>query len=192
MSETPLATVDQLAAYLQQPLATGDPSATLMLTIASAMVRDELQQEITAVAGDVALLDPINGAYVLLPEMPVTAVTTVETYDNTVTPGVWTVQDPTTYTVSMRLGIIAALPGLGVTWPTTPESWRVTYDHGYMVVPDGLVGVCLGVAARTYSTPAGAESERIGGYQVKYAMQADGFNPLEKVVLDRYRLGRVA
>ncbi len=191
MSETPLATVDQLASYLQQPLASGDPSATLMLSIASAMVRDYLQQEILAVAGDVALLDPINGAYVVLPEAPVTAVSLVETYDATLaTPG-WVTMDPTSYTVSKRLGMIAALPQTGVIWPTDPETWRVTYDHGFSACPDGLAGVVLGVAARTYSTPAGAESERIGGYQVKYAMQADGFNPLEKVVLERYRLGRI-
>ena len=192
MIDTPLATVDQLAAYLQQPLAANDPSATLMLGIASAMVRDELQQDLDYVADDVVLLDPINGAFLTLPQMPVTAVSMVEYWDLALTVPGWTTADPSTYTVSKRLGMLSLLPDLGVLWPTTPESYRVTYSHGFNPIPNGLVGVCLGVAARTYSTPAGAESERIGGYQVKYAMQADGFNPLEKVVLDRYRQGRIA
>jgi hypothetical protein len=192
MPLTPLATVDQLAAYLQQPLPALDPSATLLLTIASAMVRDYLQQDITATANDVVLLDPIGGAYVLLPELPVTSVTLVETLDPSVVPSVWRTADPTTYMVSRRMGMIAATPSTGVAWGFIPESWRVTYSHGFAVVPDGLVGVVLGVAARTYSTPAGAEMERIGGYQVKYAMQADGFNPLEKAALARYVVARVA
>jgi hypothetical protein len=187
MSDAPLASVAQLAAYLQQPLTDTDPSALLMLTIASGMVRDYLQQQLTTVTGDVVQLDPING-YVLLPEMPVSAVTLVETFDGTV----WTTQPTTAYTVSRRMGMIMSVRGTGITWPTDPESWRVTYSHGYAVVPDSLVGVALGVAARTYSTPAGAESERIGGYQVKYAMQADGFNPLEKAAMNRYLVARIS
>ncbi len=189
--QTPFATVDQLAAYLQQPLVTGDPSATLMLEIASAMVRDELQQDLDYVASDVMVLDPIGGAFVELPQMPVVDVTLVEYLDATQTPPVWVTADPSLYVVSLRMGLIQAVPFTGTPWPTAPGSWRVTHSHGFNPIPDGLVGVCLGVAARTYSTPAGAESEKIGGYMVKYAMQADGFNPLEKAILDRYRLGRI-
>jgi hypothetical protein len=188
---TSLATVDQLAAYLQQPLSSGDPSATLMLNIASAMVRDELQQDLDYVVSDVAVLDPINGTTIVLPQMPVTDVTLLEYFDTTQVPAVWVAADPTLYTVSLRTGIVQALPYTGTSWPALPASWRVTYSHGFNPIPDGLVGVCLGVAARTYSTPAGAESEKIGGYMVKYAMQADGFTPLEKSILNRYRLGRV-
>jgi hypothetical protein len=188
MSDAPLATVAQLAAYLQQPLADSDTSAQLMLMIASGMVRDFLEQELSPVTNEVVLLDPINSYYVLLPELPVTSVTLLETFDGTV----WTTQPTTVYTVSKRLGMIAAVPLTGVTWPYNPESWRVTYSHGFASIPDSLVGVVLGVAARTYATPAGAESERIGGYQVKYQMQADGFSPLEKAALSRYVVARIA
>lgn len=191
MSLPPLATVEELAAYLQQPLASNDASALLMLSIASDMVRDELNQDITQTTNDVVLFDPIGSApMVLLAEMPVTAVTLVETLDSTTL--LWTTADPTTYTVSKRTGIITGKPWTGVQWPSDPESWRVTYTHGYPTPPDGLVGVVCGVAARTYSSPAAVEMEKIGGYQVKYAMQADGFSPLEKVVLDRYRIARIA
>jgi len=189
MADTALATVNQLGAYLKQTFATDDPSAVLYLSIASGMVRDFLQQEITAVTDDVVLLDPIDGSFLLLPELPVTDVSLVETFDGTT----WTTADPTTYTVSKRLGMIAGKPDVGVTWPTDPETWRVTYDHGYATVPDAIVGVTLGVAARAYATEPGVDLERVGGYQVKYAtVEADGFSPIELKALGRYMTPRVA
>jgi hypothetical protein len=192
MSDTPLATVDQLAAYMALPLVSTDPAALLYLSAASGTVRDYLQQELTVVTGDVFLADPIAGAYVFLPEHPVTSVALVELYDDTVTPGVWSTADPTTYTVSKRLGIIAGKPGCGVSWPTDPETWRITYNHGFATLPDSLLGVVLGVAARAYSSPASIETERIGGYQVKYAVEGEGFTPIEKKALNRYRWPRIA
>lgn len=195
MSETPLATVQQLASFMQLPLASDDPTATLMLQIASDMVRDYLKQQLDAVQNDVVVLDPINAAYVVLPELPVADVTLLEILDTTQDPAVWTTVDPSQYTVSLNLGIIAGLPGCGVFWPPTPGSWRVTYSHGYgtgdtppagfPVLSNSLVGVVLGVAARAYSSPASIEQERIGGYQVKYAVEAAGFSALELVTLNR-------
>ena len=183
-----LATPAQLGAFLQQPLADGDPTALLLLDIASGMARDYLHAQLDAVTGDVVLLDPIDGAFIFLPELPVTAVTLVETFDGTA----WTTADPATYTVSKRLGIISALPGTGVTWPTNPETWRVTYSHGYSPVPMTIVGTVLGAAARAYSSPAGVDSEKIGGYSVKYSMETGGFTPSEKRALDRYVNPRIA
>ena len=187
-----LATPAQLGAFMQQPLADTDATALLLLSIASDMVRDFLQQQLDVVAGDVVVLDPINGATVVLPEMPVTAVTLLETFDNTVTPGVWTTADPTTYTFSKRIGIVAALPGKGVRWPYLPETWRVTYNHGYAVMPTTIVGKVLGVAARAYASPAGVDMEKIGGYQVKYSMETGGFTRSEEKALARYVNPRIA
>lgn len=191
MALPPLATAAQLSAYLQQPLADTDPSALLMLAIASQMVRDELHQDITQIINDVALFDPVGPEpYIFLPNLPVTSVSLVETYDSTT--NLWSAALASTYSVSLRTGVIAGLPWTAVAWPGNPGSFRVTYTHGFAVVPDSLIGVACGVAARTYSSPAAVELERVGGYQVKYQMQADGFSPLEKVVLDRYRIARIA
>ena len=188
-----LATPAQLGAILKETIDPADASALLILDIASGMVRDYLQQEVTAVAADVALMDPINGFVVVLDELPVTAVTLVETFDNTVTPGVWTTADPTTYSVSKRTGVITALPWKGVTWPALPETWRVTYNHGFAVVPMSIVGVVLGVAAREWSNPGSVvDMERIGGYQVKLHMEANGYTPLEEKALARYVNPRIA
>lgn len=189
MTDTPLATTDQLGAYLQQTFATNDPSALLVLQIASSIIRDYLQQEITPVVGDVVVLDPIDN-HVFLPELPVTAVTLFETYDRAT--GVWSVADPKTYVASTRLGVVTALAGSGVLWPADPGTWRVTYNHGFTVVPDGLMGVCVSLAARIYVTEDGIDLERIGGYQVKYQSDADGFSPLQMKALARYVNPRIA
>ena len=200
MTDTPLATVDQLAAYLQQPFLETDPAALLVLQIASAIIRDTVQQHFTAVTGDVVVLDPINGESVFLPELPVTAVTLVETLDDTVTPGVWSTVDPTLYTVTLATGQVSAQPFTSFTWPlesnfmwpSDPGTWRVTYSHGFTVIPDGLMGVCVSLAARIYVTEDGIDSERIGGYMVKYQSNADGFSPLQMKTLGRYMVPRVS
>ena len=182
---TALATPEQLGNFMRQPLDPGDASALLLLEIASGMVRDYLQAEVNGVAGDVDTLDPIDGC-VMLPELPVTAVSLLETFDGTI----WTTADPATYAVSLRTGIISRLSG--ASWPYLPGTWRVTYDHGYAAVPITIVGVVLGVAARAYSSPAGIDSERVGGYQVKYNMEAEGFTGIERKALARYINPRIA
>lgn len=188
MTDTALTTPTQLGAFLQETIAADDASAVLYLSIASGMVRDYLHQQITAVADDVILVDPIDGSYGLLPELPISDVSLVETSDGTT----WTTVDPSAYTVSKRLGMIAAKPDTGVQWPSEPESWRVTYSHGFATVPDSIVGVVLGVAARAYATPVGVDLEHVGGYQVKYQIESAGFSPLEKIALDHYKLPRIA
>src|SRR6185312_11545093 len=110
----------------------------------SGMVRDYLQQNVSAVAGDVAELDPIEGFTALLPELPVTAFTQLETFDGTS----WSVVDPANYQVSKKTGVVKALPYTGYSWPCTSAAWRATYSHGYAVVPDAIVGAVLGAAAR--------------------------------------------
>src|SRR5450759_5123219 len=147
------ATPEQLGAILKETIDPADASALLILEIASGMVRDHLELNgwsLDAASADVVLLDPVAGGIVLFLEgLPVTAVTLVETFDGTS----WTTVDPTTYTVSKRLGMISALPYTGVTWPSGPESWRVTYHNGFTVLPSPLLGVELDVAAGAWSNP---------------------------------------
>lgn len=185
---TPLATPAQLAAFLGTTIAANDPTALLMLDIASDMVRDYLQQQITRTT-ETVIIDPGVGSYVLLPEMPVNSVSLVET---TVDGTTWTTAATTGYNVSLTQGVIVAISGYSTTWPTGPGSWRVTYDHGYGTIPNSIIGAALGVAGRAYVSELGIDSERIGGYQVKYAMESDGFSSLETKALARYKFPRVA
>lgn len=186
------ATVQDLAAQLQITLQDADASALLQLATATGKMQDFMGQQIIQTLGDVVELSPINGAFIIMPESPVTAVSLVEILIIDPVTGVlgWTTADPTTYTVSKQMGIISAKPGLGIAWPTDPESWRVTYDHGYAVIPPSLVGVCATVAARAYVSPDGVDLERIGGYQAKYS--ADIFSATEQSTMYRYMRADVA
>lgn len=186
MSLPDLATVEQLAAFSQLQIQPDDTSAQIKLSAASGMVRDFLQQEITAVSGDVVVLDPNEDGSVYLPELPVKQVSLLEID----TGAGFTPVDPVYFRVSNRTGQVFGIWGRGITWPLDPGTWRVTYDHGFDEVPIGLVGVVLGVAGRDYASSIGIDQERIGGYQVNYS--ADGFNPLELETLNRYRIARVA
>lgn len=180
----PLATVAQLAAYVQEDIADDDAQAALSLQIASGTVRSYLGYDITrSTATEVC--DPINGSFVVLSQLPVTDVQQLEYLDDD---GTWVVADGSTYTTSIRQGILAGKPGVGIRWPVTPGSWRVSYGYGYDIVPDAIVGVVLGVAARQWATPVGVESERVGSYNVRYAdKHDDAFTPIEQLALRPYR-----
>ena len=183
-----LATLDQLSAYLGETLPANDPSGLLMLQIASGMVRDYLHQDIDYKANEVVTLDPLNGSYVLLPQLPVVDVTKLEIYVD----GAWSIVASGFYTVSRAMGMIAGKPGNGIDFPSDPETWRVTYSHGYETVPDTIIGVVCGVAARAYTEPTSVSSESLGGYSVSYQMHEGGFSPIEKAALSRFHILRVA
>lgn len=188
MAALAFALPEDLGLYLKQTLANDDATALLYLDAASDVVRDYLQQQIDYVADDVVTLDPEPDGTVFLPELPVVSVSKVEVLGA----DGWSVADPLTYTVSTRTGVISALPTYGTLWPRGAGSWRITYTHGFANVPGSLKAVALGVAARAFSSPAGVDSERIGGYQVKYAIESAGFSPIELAALNRYRVARVA
>ncbi len=183
-----LASIDDLNNFSQLAIDPSDTAAAFLLKVASGMVRRYLDQDITAAVADVEYCDPIAGC-VLLAQMPVKSVSLVETTTDGVT---WTTVDPASYTVSKRTGVVAARPWSGVQWGSDPESWRVTYTHGFDDVPDELKGVVCSVAARFYSTPSGIDMERTGQRQVKYNLESAGFDPMEKLILSAFRIPRVA
>lgn len=185
-----LATVADLNNFSQLALDPADPSAAYLLKVASGMIRRYLEQDITQTLNDVEYADPVNGQMVLLRQLPVQSVSLVETStDGGVT---WSTVDPANYTVSKRTGIVAAKPWTGIGWGSDPESWRVTYSHGYETVPDEINAACCSIAARFYSTPAGIDMERTGQRQVKYNLEAEGLGPMERLVLSAFRNPRIA
>ena len=185
-----LATVADLNNFSQLALDPADSSAAFLLSVASGMIRRYLEQDITQVTDDVEYADPLNGSVVLLRQLPVQSVSLVET--STDGGATWAVVDPASYAVSRRKGIVSAKPWAGVQWGSAPESWRVTYTHGYATVPDELKGVACSIAARFYSTPAGIDMERTGQRQVKYSLESAGFSGMEAMVLSAFRNPRVA
>lgn len=189
-TSTDLASVEELADFSQLPLDTDDATAGFLIKVASGMIRTYLGQIVTLVEDDVEYVDPVNGFFASLEQLPVVSVSQVEvSSDGGLT---WAVAPPSSYKVSRRTGTIATRSGTVVRWPSDEESWRVTYTHGFESVPPELVGVCCGLAARYYSTPIAVDMERVGQRQVKYNIEAAGFSAMESMALSAFRLARMA
>lgn len=183
MSLPDLAEVAQLAGFLQSPVAPTDDAARMLLAVASGFIRRYTGQTLTLVTDDVELCDVAPNGRIWLKESPVVSVSSVETWDDST--GLWTVQGPETWRPTTG-GIIRRW---GTVWPSWPGYWeaesvRVTYTHGYEVVPDELAGVCCSIAARLYTAPAGVVNERLGQRSATYDSE---LSMSERLTLDSYR-----
>lgn len=196
-------TVAELREFLQvdsTQLPDNDPAATLILTLVSDTIRAYLNQAVDLVENDVVILDPNrDGSELLvLPQWPVLAVDLVEVLQPD---GTWLAQDPATWTwtsegLLRRIAspVISGYPYPGqfptfAAWPVNPRSVRITYDHGYAVIPDSLRMVCMSAASRIWANPTGVVSESIESYSVRYdSNRASGvhFSPIELVTLGRF------
>ena len=147
------ASVEDLAAYLQRDLTELTDTADLALELATAAIQAEAGQLLTP-AIETITVAPI-GTIVLLPELPVTAVSTV------VVDGVSLAASD--YTAS-TLGVLRRADGAAWAGLVT-----VTYSHGYGTIPDDLRAVCVQSAARVLANPGGVQGESVGAYSVTYA-----------------------
>lgn len=195
----PLATADDLADYTQAtiPLATAERA----LRTASSAIRTWLRQDVTRVDDDTITL-PGSERVLVLPQRPVVVdddhvLTVVELADGG---GVdFTAVEDRDYT---RLGNELSRghpwypPGRLMGWPhrRVLGVWaprvRVTYSHGYSLVPDDIVGVCLDLAAATVANPSRLRSETVGGMSVTYTVETFGTGSLtsdHRKLLARYR-----
>lgn len=114
---------------------------------ASEVIRGFCRQRLSYVVAEQVLLSG-SACALYLPELPVVAVAAVAVG------GV--PSDPTTYAFDAVTGRLwsVAVGGDGLPYPTDWVSgWRnvaVTYDHGYVVVPEDVANVCARVASRQY------------------------------------------
>ncbi|MFP3990655.1 hypothetical protein U9R90_24960 [Streptomyces sp. E11-3] len=165
-----LATVTDLENRLGRSLTADEAArAPALLADASALVREFTGQQLEAVAGDVIVLRPV-GSLLRLPQRPVTAVTLVEAIapDGTSTAVLsgwsWDGRDKvdltyTTYSVDFT----------SPAWRDrmAPDTYQVTYDHGYAVARPIVVATVCAMVLRTLLSPsmtAGMVAERIGAY----------------------------
>lgn len=131
-----------------------------------------------------------SGSLLFLPQLPVTAVTSV-VVDGVVVP-------PTSYSWFGPTGELRRIDGFAWRSPSVrawaPTQVTVTHNHGYDTLPDDARSVCLTVAGRIFNNPQRTiqQSESIGNYSetnefgpraLPLAMLADD----EKAQLERYR-----
>lgn len=186
----PLANPEDLAARLGVTFTTDQAArATALIADASAYVRNYTRQTITAVTGDVAVLESTTEQWLWLPQRPVAAVTSVSIGSAVVSPVYWVQQGDGLYRF---YGWQGRFYGSTSTW-NQPDTIAVTYDHGFTVVPDDIVAVVCKIAKASWVNPQGLQRWRQGETEVALsaATVAEGcLNDDDKRVLDFYRRPR--
>lgn len=173
----PLATPEQLAIYLTEDVDTNH--ALMVLEFASAAIRAYCGWEITSFTASGALLDSDGLHTVSLPALRVTDVSKLEVQ--------WC--DDWDEIADFRwsqMGLIARRHCKN--FPSGFRTVRVDYAGGYDSVPAGLAAVCCALAERVL----GEMREQVGGISVQFGTLRDPttatFAPVEKFILDRYKL----
>lgn len=190
------ATVAELAAYLSRDIDNDDASALLALSLASDAVRAYIGQEISIVEDEELTLDGTGTTLVLLPELPVTDVSSVIedglelTYDEDF---YWSAQGELIRVEPRWEGITRverpweSLKRIERRWIKKPRAIVVTYSHGYATVPGPIKGATLALAGRLVDSPAGVKQETIGAYSVTYSSGTPTLADNETRLLDQYR-----
>jgi len=163
----PFATAGELSQLIGNTEPTDLSRMQLFLDLASAEIRRYTAQTLSTVAADVVILPALERTTLILPERPVTAITTV------VAGGV-TLSSATDYWFT-RAGLLHAgtIAVEGTFWSSGAT---VTYDHGYAETTDeykALKAVCLESASRAYTLNERSASEAMGST----LMESAGYAP---------------
>jgi hypothetical protein len=167
----PLASISDLEDRIGTLTTEQAARATALLAGASARVRAYTRQNFDLTLGDVAVLRPI-GAELILPQRPVLAVASVKAIpgdgsaDIAMSRWEWDGLDVVKIGgFGWRTAIDYDLEWDWVGW--SPDTYRVTYDHGYATTPDDVVDVVCSMVNRILTAPTMAEgmaSERAGPF----------------------------
>lgn len=160
-----LATVTQLAAWMQVDPGTLPASAATTLEIVSAIVRSEAKNNFVRSTSTLNLWP--NGQYVTLPLRPVVSVGAV-TRGSAAVP------------YELR-GERLYLSGC--------TAVSVTFTHGYGETPGDVLAVVLTAAQRVLGNPGDLRQETVGSISVTYASETIGASlaQADKDLLSRYR-----
>jgi hypothetical protein len=194
LTGAPFYTSTDLANWLQiDPSTINAGTATLLAQLASDAIRDEIRLTVDAVAGDEITMWGDNGDILLLPQRPVTAVSSV-VLDNQalipVVPGVSSGQmydwrpDGRLYRVVYGGGFSTG--ELKSRWPTGVPV-QITYSHGWLTPPSALKSVALQISASAYMNPEMHDQERVGWVEWQTRVQALLLSPAQCTALDPYR-----
>jgi hypothetical protein len=168
----------ELASYMRRPTLDADPALIVACELASGMVRDWTQQDLSAVKDDTFtwILRPYlrDPSTLLLPQVPVTDVSSV-------------VRDGDTLAIHEDYEWDTA--GLVVSIGTSRfyGTVVVTYDHGWDPIPEGLRAVTLAVGSRLYDNPSRDVNRAVGSHNESYTVD---FTLNEQHVLGRYMAAR--
>jgi hypothetical protein len=173
------ATTVDVETYLQRQLTNAElVAADFMLSAATSLIQGYTGQDVFHVTDDVVTLWPRGNNKVLLPQLPVTGVTSVASDGDAVT---W----------ELRRGGVLHLTG---GWS---NSVTVTYSHGYVTIPPAVVMACVHLATRSLTNPTSVRQESTGPFSVTYSESSGdivgaGLSLGERQMLAPYRMAGVA
>lgn len=168
----PFFTTAELAEQLQvNPSSLDSATATLFATLASDIIRDDLAgggepQQVDFMANDTITLYGDHSNIIVLPQLPVTAVTSVTLAGLPLQPADYQWRDNGRIYRNVYSGSQFADMQNWI-WPFgVPVA--VVYSHGYTTIPSALKEVALELAARNYSNPTLVNAQTTGPYSVTY------------------------
>lgn len=167
------ATIVDLENATGREFAEDDATALAALDTATAIIQATTGQTLTEVEDETIVLDGSGTRVLLLPELPVSAVSSVSVDDEEL--------DADEYQWSAD----GYLKRRAQPWPEDLRSIEITYTHGYATIPPLVVSLTAKLAARLLDGSVSVRQESIGSYSVTYlnqSLQAD-----ELVLLDQYR-----
>lgn len=174
------ATVAELADYLGWIPADREPAAELALAAATSVIQDYLGQRLAYVEDDEVVLDGTSTDVVILPQLPVIEVASVELDGDPL--------GEDDFEVDFENGLLVLSAG---TWGSLKQSIVVTYTHGFQEIPAAIRAVALQAAGRMFGQ-AGIAQEQIGATSIRYGAVGVALTAEEKGALDPYRLRRLA
>lgn len=169
-------------------------SVTRALSWAQSEITSYCNQTFDLVTGDTVFISPQRYRTAMLPQVPVANVSAVQALLPSTTGGgmAWTTL--TNYRFVAETGILYDTTGepgstwnLGLSWPTLPNSLKVTYDHGYATIPQPLIDVGCRLTQAYLENPSSVMQRRTGDTEYRYAgSKGVLLNELDTRILDRY------
>ncbi len=179
----PLVSSDDFVEWYGLSPTTGDLNRIqTALEIASAQIRNN-RRIFSPITNDLVVIDSHGGQSLLLPKdrLPVNDVSLVEQLSG----AAYATVDATEYDWSADGFVVRPW----ACWTDRPMGVRVTYSHGYYILPRDVAGVCLGAAKRLYDNPdggGGVQSEQLGDHHVTYFASAGVLLPEDEQILQAY------
>jgi hypothetical protein len=162
----PFASAGELSQFIGNTEPTDLARMQFLLDLSSAAIRRYCGQTLSPVVADVVILPALERATLVLPERPVTAITSVVVASVTISSSDYWF----TRAGLLHRGTIALE---GAFWS---QGATVTYDHGYAESTDeykAIKAVCLEAASRAYTLNERSASEAMGST----VMESAGYAP---------------
>jgi len=162
--------------------------AAIVLDWACNAVRTAAEQTFNKVSGETIYLDGTDTDALVLPQLPVTKVSSVSVL-SAPSNGTWTTAGSADWTLNGS-GTLYAVDRAGTAlfgacWPKGRQNVSVNYDHGYTTVPADVAGVALAFAHRLVMQGPSI-FEVVGDEQVRYGTNAGDFTPGEQMILRKH------